>query len=83
MNSRYDRAGRQSIRLMVLIVTLFVWVVILPPAVIVTAWTVSVVGARRRRRAERTHERLVPPLSGQVLHFPTAERHVGPTAAAR
>ena len=63
----------------VLILTFFVWVVIVPLAVIAVAWVASSVGTRRYLRAERTYSELMGS-PAQVLRLPTAERPVGPAA---
>jgi hypothetical protein len=66
----------------VLILTFFVWVVIVPLAVIAVTWVASSVGARRYLRAQRSYSELMGN-SAQVLRLPTAERPVGPAATAR
>ena len=63
----------------VLILTLFVWVVFVPVAVIAVAWVASSLGARRHLRAERLYSELMGG-SAQVLRLPTAD---GPVRAPR
>jgi hypothetical protein len=59
----------------VLILTFFVWVVLVPVAVIAVAWVASSVGARRYQRAERRYSERMGG-QAQVLRLPTADRPV-------